>query len=586
MSTSSLPPTQNAPQIFLNPDGTPLSVFTQAEGILGRPRIAKLLKKGGATISKDPKDADVVLVNDQTPMGKQFIRVWSRDGNKVVLRYEWVAACVEAGKILKEEVGWGGFVTVDDGLPIEDLEDASETEQKSVHSNLYNACADPVYCKKPTAYTSSKSCEPTNSNGAAVPSKAFPVKLKASCIQWHAKGLGKATSRIQLVVKEVVIFAGPNLDSEIRIVSIGYPRRAELVTSIKKHGGAIEASLVDANFVILFANLGRNSKDYQNYLQSAVSAGVPAIRGQFIQDCIEKGKILDYKYYTFDPPSTAKKVKPKVKRVAEHFSSSDSEEEPLSRKLKQSQSSQPNKRVKRTATPSTSQPKPSSKPSLPRPSPKPVPTQPVAPTAKQAYKYTAGELEIALSIAFEVCKKNPDATEHEVAVAIHKQVGREFSESKLAPHFLKQIPHHTLRSWRTYMGQVKKSDFAEARKKGGIAYRKEKARQESQQRQQTPKVQQEVQQGPQQQMNGSTSTDQLDVETFSDFLAFHGGDQLSGENQQAAFEALSKMAPSRTAAGWEQFWGRYNAQITERYHPKAAEQMEREQKAADDLYAD
>ena len=44
MSTSTLPPTQNAPQIFLNPNGAPLSVFTQAEGIMGRPRIAKLLK--------------------------------------------------------------------------------------------------------------------------------------------------------------------------------------------------------------------------------------------------------------------------------------------------------------------------------------------------------------------------------------------------------------------------------------------------------------------------------------------------------------------------------------------------------------
>jgi hypothetical protein len=119
-------------------------------------------------------------------MGKQFIRVWSRDGNKVVLRYEWVAACVEAGKILREEVEWGGFVTVDDGLPIEDLEDPSETEQKSAHSNLYKSYADPVYCKKPIAYASSKSCTSTNSNAATIPSKAFPVRLEASRIEWHA----------------------------------------------------------------------------------------------------------------------------------------------------------------------------------------------------------------------------------------------------------------------------------------------------------------------------------------------------------------------------------------------------------------
>lgn len=47
-----------------------------------------------------------------------------------------------------------------------------------------------------------------------------------------------------------------------------------------------------------------------------------------------------------------------------------------------------------------------------------------------------------------------------------------------------------------------------------------------------------------------------------------------------------RQAPHRTATEWEQFWGRYNVQITERYHPKAAEQMERERKETDDMYTD
>ena len=180
--------------------------------------------------------------------------------------------------------------------------------------------------------------------------------------------------------------------------------------------------------MILFANLGKNSKDYQNYLQSAISAGVPAIRGQFIHDCIEKGTTLDYQYYTFDPPS--KKVKAKGKRIASVSSNSESEDEPLSQKLKQSKSvtaSQPTKRAKRASIPSTSQPTPAPKSSLPRSSPKLPPKTAMVPPAKQAFKYTADELKLALAIALEVCKKDPDALEHEIAVEVHKQVGCELA---------------------------------------------------------------------------------------------------------------------------------------------------------------
>ncbi|KAJ2928879.1 hypothetical protein H1R20_g8140, partial [Candolleomyces eurysporus] len=595
-------------------------------------------------------------------MGKQFIRVWSRDGNKVVLRYEWVAACVEAKRILREDNDWGEFMTVDDGLPIDDIEDPSEPEQKSP---LPTPRQSPAHPPTPTPQPShgkpsssgSKQLAPSGTLNGSQPRQSQPfIQPLAQTGNGANNSPANAVSGVPVVPEGTFLMAladvlahnpSPDLqaqgaqlqnlmptytppptmgdvDMEKRaradrpvsakawgkqpegssvssrkssfsqpppsslrssesspaynplftkrrtgvpmkfFVQVGYPRRAELVTSIKKNGGTIEANLVDANFVILFANVGKNTKDYQNYLQSAVSAGVPAVRGQFIHDCIDQGQILDYKYYTFDPPS--KKVKAKGKRVASPSPSSDSEDEPLSQKLQQSKSkpvtsSQPTKRVKRVSTPSASQPTPTLKPSLPRPSPKQLPKPATAPVTKQAFKYTADELQAAVAIAFEVCKKNPEALEHEIAVEVHKQ-----------------IPHHTLNSWKTYMGQTKRTEFMEARKKGGIAHRKEKARQQVQQRVQQLKAEQEEE--------DPARTDEQDVETFSDFLAFHGGDQLSGENQAAAFEALSKMAPQRTPAGWEQFWGRYNVQITERYHPKAAKQMELEQTAADDMYID
>ena len=58
------------------------------------------------------------MVDPNTWQGKEFVREWGRDQNKVVLSYTWVSNCITAGKALLEGDDWGGTKTFDDGLPI------------------------------------------------------------------------------------------------------------------------------------------------------------------------------------------------------------------------------------------------------------------------------------------------------------------------------------------------------------------------------------------------------------------------------------------------------------------------------------
>ena len=66
----------------------------------------------------DPEHAQIILVDSDSWQGKEFIREWGNDQNKVVLSHTWVIKSIEAAKPLLERDNWGGCKTYDDGLPI------------------------------------------------------------------------------------------------------------------------------------------------------------------------------------------------------------------------------------------------------------------------------------------------------------------------------------------------------------------------------------------------------------------------------------------------------------------------------------
>ncbi|KAF5356201.1 hypothetical protein D9756_004111 [Leucocoprinus leucothites] len=117
------PPPSSAPPViqppfFYHPDGQRILIFVEAGGISHRPRLIRNLKRHDAVICTDPKHAQVILVDPESWQGREFIREWGKDKNKVVLNYTWVTKCINAAKPLLEEDDWGGSKTCDDGLPI------------------------------------------------------------------------------------------------------------------------------------------------------------------------------------------------------------------------------------------------------------------------------------------------------------------------------------------------------------------------------------------------------------------------------------------------------------------------------------
>ena len=85
-----------------------------------------LMQKTGAIICSGPKEAQVILVNSHSDQGRQFIRDWGGDTNKVVLEHSWVQASITAGKVLNEDDNWGGCLAVDDGLPIGEKDESDD----------------------------------------------------------------------------------------------------------------------------------------------------------------------------------------------------------------------------------------------------------------------------------------------------------------------------------------------------------------------------------------------------------------------------------------------------------------------------
>ncbi|KAG6814081.1 hypothetical protein H0H92_003128 [Tricholoma furcatifolium] len=108
----------NSPLPIFQHANPPWHIFVSANGINGRPKLVRTIKKAGALICSDPKQANVILVDDNSDAGREFIREWGNDNDKVILKHTWVAACITASRPLGKDEEWGGFLAKDDGLPI------------------------------------------------------------------------------------------------------------------------------------------------------------------------------------------------------------------------------------------------------------------------------------------------------------------------------------------------------------------------------------------------------------------------------------------------------------------------------------
>lgn len=90
-------------------------------------------QKYGATVSHEPREAQIILVDPSTISGRRFIRDWGQDSNKVVLSSIWVRKSIEAGYPLLANDQWGDCLAIDDGLPIGSGDEEEDNVPKSVY---------------------------------------------------------------------------------------------------------------------------------------------------------------------------------------------------------------------------------------------------------------------------------------------------------------------------------------------------------------------------------------------------------------------------------------------------------------------
>lgn len=105
-----------------------------------------------------------MLVDPTTRQGRQFIRDWGQDSNKMVLNFTWVNRSLEAQRPQLAEDKWGNCLAQDDGRPIdsgEELQDVVhdiEKRPKSVpfaSQVMLSCCSDAIsfMCKKSSTDT-------------------------------------------------------------------------------------------------------------------------------------------------------------------------------------------------------------------------------------------------------------------------------------------------------------------------------------------------------------------------------------------------------------------------------------------------
>ncbi|KAG6864462.1 hypothetical protein C0991_009324 [Blastosporella zonata] len=211
--------------------------------------------KSGALICCDPKEANVILVDPTSDTGKDFIREWGNDTDKVVLKHSWVEACITASKALGKEDEWGGFLTIDD-RPKEGSE----------------------------ATVNPESLLPT----------PRPTPIKALAPSLHPTG-SQTPPRPKLFIAKTFF------------VQMQLSDRRIMLKAIKTNGGKVISAFETADYAIFSSR--------ESPYEACVAAKVPTVVSAFVDDCIAEHSLLDTAPYRCSFPTDFKFWGTKRKRV-------------------------------------------------------------------------------------------------------------------------------------------------------------------------------------------------------------------------------------------------------------------------------
>ncbi|PSS37635.1 hypothetical protein PHLCEN_2v562, partial [Hermanssonia centrifuga] len=96
----------SGPRIFIDVRGNPLRVFTETSSVQARPKVVRMLRAGGATITHNPKDSQIILVDSATEAGVALAAIWL---DKPVLDAAWAYQANNRGVYAGADEDWGGY---------------------------------------------------------------------------------------------------------------------------------------------------------------------------------------------------------------------------------------------------------------------------------------------------------------------------------------------------------------------------------------------------------------------------------------------------------------------------------------------
>ncbi|CDO71644.1 hypothetical protein BN946_scf184911.g115 [Trametes cinnabarina] len=401
-------------------------------------------------------------------------------------------------------------------------------------------------------------------------------------------------------------------------VQIDIRPRTKIADAIKKNGGRLVPDIADADYVILGAP---STRTFEERLKQAISYDKQAVRPQWVFECVEQNTIVDLDDFAFEgmkvekkrgrPGATGKRLivtgpgapKPNAGKSDGFFlqdedyvmddddDESDEEEEEeeeeeegasgspktksqvkAKEKAKGTTNKAPKTKNKKKAEKSRAaasqnegssrgpvQQRTASSKAFWRPSP-PPPTR-VVEHYRGKNLYTKEDLDYVDEYVPILFFRDPEMTLHAVSEKLHAKVRMWWSSSLcILLTFARQMPHHTPKSWSTFISHATRREKVEKmRRQAQIARRKASASgQETSQRIDPTAV---PHAGPANQ-NPPTHVAPEDYDPFTILAKFFAGGGADNLADAEVWRVLSQQHPEMSAEAWEAYWIKHNEAIS------------------------
>ncbi|KAH9937016.1 uncharacterized protein B0H18DRAFT_968781 [Fomitopsis serialis] len=295
------------------------------------------------------------------------------------------------------------------------------------------------------------------------------------------------------------VFVHDNGEPVVFWVQMETKQRGDLLQLIKRNKGRIVAELQDADLAVL----AQNSKPFPHWLKVASQADKTVIQSRYIQDCVKRSALLDTHDFGFDELPVPQRGRPR----------------------KNPQVTTPKKAS------AASSPTKAKAPSSAGRSSKPIQQTTEHASSSRPILYTADEWEYVQLYVRILLARDPD-----------------MSQTAMGDTFHEKMPHHTIKSWRSWLSNEKRSEFIkQARKRAFIERRKAQ--------------QMSTSHPDSEQTNGTPAGPPGPPASVSEASGRAASDYARDDDE--VWECLAKEGPSRTAEQWQLLWGEKGAEINE-----------------------